>query len=244
MAKSDFSAPSRYQVRESRRAKHISIRVSFVGEVEVVVPTGFDRQQIPEILHRRQEWIAKTTERIAAERQSFPGEAEILPTQLSLRSLTENWTVRYTTASHSPKAVTTGTQQVTIQGATDQPETCHRALDGWLRNKAKHDLVNWLRQVSQEIELPCQQISVRGQKTRWASCSSDKNISLNYRLLFLPAPLVHYVFVHELCHTVHLNHSARFWQLVKEKEPDYQTLDSELRRGWRYVPEWVEHLAK
>jgi predicted metal-dependent hydrolase len=58
--------------------------------------------------------------------------------------------------------------------------------------------------------------------------------------LFLPPYLVRYIFIHELCHTVHLNHSADFWNLVAAKEPNYKLYDSELNKGWCYVPEWVE----
>ncbi|MGC1525969.1 MAG: M48 family metallopeptidase, partial [Phormidesmis sp.] len=64
--------------------------------------------------------------------------------------------------------------------------------------------------------------------------------SLNFKLLFLPRPLVHYVLVHELCHTVHMNHSKHFWALVAKKQPDYQWRRDALKKAWRYVPRWVE----
>ncbi|NIN12121.1 MAG: DUF45 domain-containing protein [Gemmatimonadales bacterium] len=80
---------------------------------------------------------------------------------------------------------------------------------------------------------------VRAQRTRWGSCSRRSTISLNKKLLFLPAPLVEYVMVHELCHTVHFNHSPEFWDLVRERTPEYQALEAELRTAWRYVPAWV-----
>jgi len=51
---------------------------------------------------------------------------------------------------------------------------------------------------------------------------------------------VRYVFIHELCHTIHMNHSPKFWALVAEKEPNYQQIDRELRKAWRYVPAWAE----
>jgi predicted metal-dependent hydrolase len=46
--------------------------------------------------------------------------------------------------------------------------------------------------------------------------------------------------VHELCHTIHLNHSAQFWALVREKDPNYKAIDQELRRSSHYVPNWLE----
>jgi len=94
--------------------------------------------------------------------------------------------------------------------------------------------------VSQEVNLPFKNVSIRGQKTRWGSCSSDQSISLNCKLLFLPSPVVRYVLIHELCHTVHMNHSAAFWALVGCFEPNYRQLDRNLRDARCDVPLWME----
>jgi predicted metal-dependent hydrolase len=57
--------------------------------------------------------------------------------------------------------------------------------------------------------------------------------------LFLPPRLVRYIMVHELCHTVHLNHSRRYWGLVSRFEPDYAACEAELRRAARHIPLWA-----
>lgn len=235
-----------YKIRESKRAKHVSIKVSHLGEVEIVVPLGFDKRQIPDILKKRQDWIAKTTQRIVAERralvQPVPELTEqMLPHQLWLRSIPEDWQIDYQLVDRQQSMlISANRRSLKLRGTVDQPEICYRVLKHWLTRKAELHLVPWLRQVSQEIELPCNRITVRGQKTIWASCSNQKNVSLNYKLLFLPPHLVRYVFIHELCHTIHLNHSSNFWALVEAKEPDYKALDLELNKAWIYVPEWVE----
>ena len=59
------------------------------------------------------------------------------------------------------------------------------------------------------------------------------------KLMFLPYHLVRYVIIHELCHTVHLNHSLKYWQLVKQVEPDFQLLEKELGEASRFVPDWI-----
>ncbi|WNZ23965.1 DUF45 domain-containing protein [Leptolyngbya sp. NK1-12] len=247
MATAKTSKPKSYRVRESARAKHVSIKISHLGEVEVVVPVGFDQRQLPDIIRKRQDWIAKTIQRIVAERQSVssgllePPLGQILPDSLGLRALAEQWRIHYEPTA-SPHVIVTKSvpHALVLRGAVDQPQLCHRALKQWLKRKAEVHLIPWLRQTSQDVVLPFNRAAVRGQKTLWASCSIKANISLNYKLLFLPPHLVRYVFIHELCHTVHLNHSRKFWALVAEKEADYKQIDSELNKAWIYIPEWVE----
>jgi predicted metal-dependent hydrolase len=230
-----------YQVRVSQRAKNVSIHISHQGKVEVVVPRGFDQSCIPEIVSKRQEWIARTTQRLEMERQTVPAIAtEPLPQQVWLQSIPEKWTVSYRSTAGSRLVANMDGQKLKIQGPTSDIAACQRLLQRWLSHKAQHHLTPWLRQVSREVSLPCGTITIRHQKTLWASCSSKKSISLNAKLLFLPQNLVRYVLIHELCHTVHMDHSPRFWALVGEKEPDYKQLDEELRKAWRFVPTWAE----
>jgi predicted metal-dependent hydrolase len=82
-------------------------------------------------------------------------------------------------------------------------------------------------------------IQIRRQRTRWGSCSATGTISLNVCLMFLDPAVVRYLYVHELCHTRHMNHSPRFWALVEHHEPDSRRLDRQLLRGWQAVPAWM-----
>lgn len=72
-------------------------------------------------------------------------------------------------------------------------------------------------------------ISIRDQKSRWGSCSSQKNLNYNYRLCLLPQELAEYIVVHELCHIQEMNHSSRFWQLVAQTIPDYKLRQKKLK---------------
>lgn len=234
-----------YSVRESARAKNVSIKVSRSGRIELVIPKGFSHRRLSEIVRDRQDWIAKTLNRLEAERQSLPQDlVSDRPDRIVLGALPETWEIAYTAASRDRlRYRVTGENRLTIEGDISSVDLCQEALRHWLAHKAKAHLPQWLRQVSHNVGLACNDISIRKQRTLWASCSSKKNISLNYKLLFLPPHLVRYIFVHELCHTVHMNHSSRFWNLVGEIDSHYEWKDQELRDAWKYVPQWVEEAS-
>ncbi|NJN20269.1 MAG: M48 family metallopeptidase [Leptolyngbya sp. RL_3_1] len=241
----DHQAPlPDYRVRESARARHVSLKVSFQGTVEVVVPTGFDPKEIPGILDRRRSWITRTLQRIEHQRQALPPEhLETRPTTLELRSRAETWTVNYSpTPQGSVTLVQSGSQTLSFSGA-DHPATHRDLLRGWLQRKARAEFQPWLQDLSQTCDLAYSRLSVRGQTSRWGSCSSQQSISLNYKLLFLPPPLVNYVLIHELCHTVHMNHSQAFWALVSRYCPSQERDRADLKQAWQYVPSWVDEQA-
>lgn len=73
-------------------------------------------------------------------------------------------------------------------------------------------------------------ISMRNQKTRWGSCSSDGNLNFNCRLLYVPLELLDYVVVHELAHRRYMNHSPEFWREVERYMPDYRERRASLKR--------------
>jgi predicted metal-dependent hydrolase len=76
-------------------------------------------------------------------------------------------------------------------------------------------------------------ISVRDNSSRWGSCSRDGSISLNFRLLFMPAEILDYVIIHELAHTKYRSHGPRFWAIVEKAEPRYLERRKWLRQnGW------------
>lgn len=72
-------------------------------------------------------------------------------------------------------------------------------------------------------------ITVRNQKTRWGSCSRNGHLNFHWRIVHLPEELFDYIIVHEVCHLLELNHSARFWKLVERIIPDYKNARKKLK---------------
>ncbi|PHN00885.1 M48 family metallopeptidase [Flavilitoribacter nigricans] len=78
---------------------------------------------------------------------------------------------------------------------------------------------------------PVQSVKLRYNHSRWGSCSTNGNINLSTRLLFAPQPVIDYVIVHELAHMVEMNHSPRFWKVVKDVLPNYKEMEKWLREN-------------
>ncbi|GAA0793923.1 M48 family metallopeptidase [Faecalicatena orotica] len=76
-------------------------------------------------------------------------------------------------------------------------------------------------------------ITIREQKTRWGSCSSEGNLNFNWRLIFAPEEVLDYIVVHELAHRREMNHSQAFYAIVKSILPDYKKSQKWLRDNGR-----------
>lgn len=230
-----------YTVRESGRARNLRLVVTLQKGLEVVVPKGYDRSNIPAVLERKKHWLRAALQKVEESRKFFePEPAWKPPTQIKLPAVGKVWHVYAEEADLPWVAVyLTAEDRLLVRGRIEDRVACKAALGRWLARQAHEHLTPWLQDVSRELQLPYTKVYVKAQKTRWASCSRHKSISLNVKLLFLPAAFVRYVFVHELCHTVEMNHSERFWALVAAKEPKYRDLDRELRSAWQRVPAWA-----
>lgn len=73
-------------------------------------------------------------------------------------------------------------------------------------------------------------VAIKNASSRWGSCSSKGNLNFNYKIIYLRPVLADYLIVHELCHLGELNHSKRFWSLVRKTIPEYVKINKELRR--------------
>jgi len=96
--------------------------------------------------------------------------------------------------------------------------------------KAKTTLVKRLKWLAGKYGFSYNRVFIRNQKTRWGSCSSKNNISLNMKLVRLPDELVDYVILHELAHTRINNHGKAFWAEMDKLVGNGKQMSSKLRR--------------
>ena len=88
-----------------------------------------------------------------------------------------------------------------------------------------------LKYWSQVTQLSPNNVTIKDVKTKWGSCSSKRNLNFNAKLAMLPPHLLDYIIVHELCHIKEMNHSTKFWQLVKKFLPKVDEYKLELKQN-------------
>src|SRR5205807_466828 len=104
------------------------------------------------------------------------------------------------------------------------------ALERWYRRAARAEISPRLDAAAAAVGRPYGRLTIRGQRTRWGSCSRTGAMSFNWRLLLAPEPVLDYVVWHEACHLAVMDHSPRFWKLLGERCPDYRQHVRWLRR--------------
>jgi len=230
-----------YTIRRSPRARHVWLRFTGSGELVVVVPRRFDMRRVPGVVESNREWIQRAETRAAAHREaSAQADAGALPDRIRLSAVGREFAVEYrATDSSRVSVVECPDGWLVVTGSTGDVEACRNALVRWLHRVAHDALPPLLREIAAGEGFALRRITVRSQRTRWASCSRSGNISLNIRLLFVDPELVRHVMLHELCHTVRMDHSRTFWALLERYDPDWREHRRGLRAEWRRVPGWL-----
>lgn len=228
---------SGFSIRESGRARRLSIKVFPRGRVEVVVPKRTRPAAVREFVEAHRDWISKARESFAAE---HPPEPFALPQTVLLNGIERQFSVRYESVAEA-RSVKFRTQRdaVVLSGCTSDEALCVKTLKRWLLSLAKREYAPRLAALSALTGNSYTKMHVRGQRTCWGSHSSNGTISLNYCLMFLDPAHLRYVMIHELCHARHMDHSRRFWGLVRQFEPEYRRLDKDLNSSWKQIPTWV-----
>jgi hypothetical protein len=232
---SDREVGTAWNVRISRRARRMSMRVFPGGRVEVVVPPGAGVPAIERFVARHREWAERRSRELL---RLAPKTAERQPQSIEIDLLGRRWEVEYVDGRRvRTEEVADDRLRIHAPSLTDRHAS--QALVPWLMRLAGHSLSERLKPLSEELDIDYARMSVRRQRTRWGSCSTKGTISLNVCLMFQRPEVVRYLMIHELCHRRHMNHSRRFWSLVESFEPGWKPLDVELLQGWRNVPAWV-----
>lgn len=223
-----------WEVRVSRRIRRARLQIKPYGGLEVVIPPRFPREQIAHFVALHADWVRR---HLAEQyrRRSALGLPELI--RLAFDG------TRIAVVYHRPDQATNydlfappADETLFVEGR-DHAERI-AVLRNWTRQRAWECFPPLLDALSRRCALDFQRLTIRSQKTRWGSCSRRGTISLNDQLLFLPRDTVEYLMIHELCHTRHLDHSRRFWELVERHCPDYRRHEALLGQPRELIPDW------
>jgi predicted metal-dependent hydrolase len=210
-------------INKRRGNRNLRISINGTGKVRVSLPYWLPYRAGIEYLKKNRQWVAdKLTE----------SQPDIL---FDGSRIGKSHRVSYRPAA-SALAVKVAVRNNAILVASALPLNHHRvqakirdAGHKALRIEAERLLPMRLRQLADKHGLSYDQLSVKRLSSRWGSCSSKKDITLNYLLMQLPWRLIDYVILHELAHTKYLNHSNDFWRFLESMLPDAQQRRREIK---------------
>ena len=216
-----------YTVRRSSRARHARIVVD-AGGVEVVVPERMALKYVPPLVEEKRRWIERTLRRFREAEAALPaarlddgGAVPYLGRELELRLHVEPDRVRDHVARRG--------DVLHVRVGADGTEAVRGALERWYRRRARVEVAARLGAATRRAGTTYSRLTIRSQRTRWASCSSSGAMSFNWRLLLAPEPILDYVVEHEVAHLQVLDHSPRFWRLLASRCPEYREHERWLR---------------
>jgi predicted metal-dependent hydrolase len=215
-----------YTIRRSDRARHARILVGGDG-VEVVLPRRFPLGQVEPFVEEKRPWIERTLRRMRESEAEFPparledgGELPYLGERLALTVRVDSERTRSHVARRADEL------SVALPGGGSLRD----ALEGWYRRRARVEVKARLDAAVARSGASYVSLQIRGQRTRWASCSSSGAMSFNWRLLLAPAEILDYVVEHEVAHLELHDHSRAFWDLLGSRCPDWREHERWLRR--------------
>jgi predicted metal-dependent hydrolase len=191
--------------------KHARVRVSENGSVRIIIPPSFSEEDISALIEKKQKWIDKNV-RIFEEMSRI----ELQRNQILLYG--NRYSYFYN--SDFEHKVIIDHEHKTILAKRDLLDI--PAQEKWLRSIAKKYLTRRTDELALKLGFKFNKFYIRNQRKKWGNCSKDKNISLNWRLIKTPIFVIDYLIVHELIHTLVMNHTTKFWTLLKSYYPDYK----------------------
>ena len=198
-------------IRTSRRSKSISLKIRN-GELEVSCPYDTSEIFIKNLIERKKVWINKNIDRSRKNQKKID--------QISNGFITyKGLVLKLVFEKSNLEGIAVEDNELKIF-YSDKSKSKKLIIE-WLKLQANNFLRARLSFLSKRISIEFNSLTIKSYTARWGSCNIRGDIFLNWKLIMLPQSIIDYVLIHELAHINVPNHSKKFWQLVKKKDPDY-----------------------
>lgn len=205
-----------YVVRRSSRARRVQVTVHPDRQVEVVLPQRAPQRAAQEAVVELRPWIERRLRRLDAVDSELERPAGTVPFCGETLTLVPQ---------PGRARVHRKGELLLVPGVDPEP-----ALERWYRAQARTVIAAALDAATARAGTRYTRLTIRAQRTRWASCSAAGAMSFNWRLLLAPPEVLAYVVEHEVCHLEVMDHSPRFWALLEARVPDWREHSRWLRR--------------
>lgn len=211
----------KYQLIYSNKRKTVALQIKH-GEVVVRAPSYVDKHIIEDFVLKKQAWIerhlVKSQERLTVSFSYQQGQ------ELFISGALKSFHFDY---ANDDSVIETDSSltllfKIMPEQSTISPQQLKQRLDAWMCQQVDSYLASHLAKFAENLGVSYKNVKVRHYRTRWGSCNSRKQLTFNSLLAMVPKSVFDYVIVHELCHLVHMNHSAEFWQLVANQQPHFK----------------------
>lgn len=227
-----------YSVQRVRR-RSIGMVVGVEG-LTVRAPRWVAWSDIEAALRAKERWICRklVEQRERARRQQaarvewreggsvpFLGESLVMVLEPGLRSTTLR-------PAHPEQSGLPGLPQRALHLGLPQDaqaEEIREVVLSWMRQQARAHFSGRVQHYAERLQVRVSRISLSSARTRWGSASADGSIRLHWRLIHFNPAIIDYVVAHELAHLHEMNHSPRFWEVVRSVMPEYDGVREQLR---------------
>lgn len=200
--------------KKSKRAKYMQLKIYRTGEINLIVPFKYNYKDANNFLEREKKWVEKKISKLAFNMNKF----RYLGCELKLSINTEKKDKLFYLCAEEGELILPEDENLSVE----------TLFNKWLFDKANEFIPKRVDELANKHGFSFNNVKVKSLKSRWGSCSSKKNLSFNYKLMSFDANIIDYVIIHELCHLKQMNHSIKFWKLVKEITPQYKIYKQQL----------------
>lgn len=207
-----------YLLKPSRSAQRIRVRVGVNG-VEVIQPRGRSTADVEVFLVDNRDWLTEQIAR-AVRLQAVRQPHDVHVGQILFRGLPMAVHVAKSSRRGSSNLVQLGGDSIIVLRGLKSRVAPAESLENWLRKRAREAIEELLPRITAKLRVEAGKLYVRGQRTRWGSCSAMRNLSFNWRIVMAPAFVLRYLVTHEASHLAVPDHSQRFWLTVQSLCPE------------------------
>ncbi len=204
--------------------KNISIKIDRQGKLIVSAPRYADLNKVFDFIKEKEKWIIEKQTQITSTlnlNNDLINYEEIL-------FLGKKYPVIY--IKNQTEIELTDKALCVPSNFNFSRDRISKNLKSWYISNAEVILIDRAKQLLKYLNLSCKSLSIINSKAKWGMCDNNKNIYLNYKLLFLSHNLIDYVIIHEITHLIELNHSQNFYNELKRVLPNYKQYSAQLKK--------------